>query len=67
MNARKSLTTTAIASVALFSLFGSQAAQAAPGGNGRGNDTTIELGPAPVSLHNDRAEVNNDCPSDAAW
>ncbi len=67
MNARKSLTTTAIASVALFSLFGSQAAQAAPGGNGRGNDTTIELGPAPVSLHNDQAEVNNDCPSDAAW
>ena len=67
MHARKSLTTTAIASVALFSLFGSQAAQAAPGGNGRGNDTTIELGPAPVSLHNDQAEVNNDCPSDAAW
>ena len=67
MNARKSITTTAIASVALFSLFGAQAAQAAPGGNGRGNDTTIELGPAPVSLHNDQAEVNNDCPSDAAW
>ena len=67
MNARKSLTTTAIASVAFFSLFGAQAAQAAPGGNGRGNDTTIDLGPAPVSLHNDQAEVNNDCPSDAAW
>ncbi len=67
MNARKSLTTTAIASVAFFSLFGAQAAQAAPGGNGRGNDTTIELGPAPVSLHNDQAEANNDCPSDAAW
>jgi len=67
MNARKSLTTTAIASVAFFSLFGAQAAQAAPGGNGRGNDTTIDLGPAPVNLHNDQAEVNNDCPSDAAW
>ena len=67
MNARKSLTTTAIASVALFSFFGAQAAQAAPGGNGRGNDTTIELGPAPVSLHNDQAQVKNDCPSDAAW
>lgn len=67
MNARKSLTTTAIASVAFFSLFGAHAAQAAPGGNSRGNDTTIDLGPAPVNLHNDQAEVNNDCPSDAAW
>ncbi|MGB0822064.1 MAG: hypothetical protein ACPGR3_05830, partial [Ilumatobacteraceae bacterium] len=69
MNARKSLTTAAIASVAFFSLFGAQAAHAAPGGNGNGNGQigSIGIGPAPVDLHNDEAETKNDCPSDDAW
>ena len=69
MNARKSLTTAAIASVAFFSLFGAQAAHAAPGGNGNGNGQigSISIGPAPVDLHNDEAETKNDCPSDDAW
>ncbi len=69
MNARKSLTTAAIASVAFFSLFGAQAAHAAPGGNGNGNGQigSIGIGPAPVELHNDEAETKNDCPSDDAW
>ena len=69
MNARKSLTTAAIASVAFFSLFGAQAAHAAPGGNGNGNGqiVSIGIGPAPVDLHNDEAETKNDCPSDDAW
>ena len=69
MNARKSLTTAAIASVAFFSLFGAQAAHAAPGGNGNGNGqiVSIGIGPAPVDLHNDEAETKNDCPSDHAW
>ena len=69
MNARKSLTTAAITSVAFFSLFGAQAAHAAPGGNGNGNGqiASIDLGPAPVNLHNDEAETKNDCPSDDAW
>jgi hypothetical protein len=67
MNARKSLTTAAISTVAMFSLFGANIAQAAPGGNGNGRNESIDLGPAPVQLHNDRAEVKNDCPSDDAW
>ena len=69
MNARKSLTTAAIAWVALFSLFGAQAAHAAPGGNGNGNGQigSIGIGPAPVDLHNDEAETKNDCPSDDSW
>ena len=69
MNARKSLTTAAIASVAFFSLFGAQSAHAAPGGNGNGNGqiVSIGIGPAPVDLHNDEAETKNDCPSDDAW
>ncbi|MGA0270768.1 MAG: hypothetical protein ACO3ME_10765, partial [Ilumatobacteraceae bacterium] len=69
MNARKSLTTAAIASVAFFSLFGAQAAHAAPGGNGNGNGQigSIGIGPAPVDLHNDEAETKNDCPSDDSW
>ena len=69
MNARKSLTTAAIASVAFFLLFGAQAAHAAPGGNGNGNGqiVSIGIGPAPVDLHNDEAETKNDCPSDDAW
>ena len=69
MNARKSLTTAAIASVAFFSLFGAQSAHAAPGGNGNGNGqiVSIGIGPAPVDLHNDEAETKNDCPSDHAW
>ena len=69
MNARKSLTTAAIASAAFFSLFGAQAAHAAPGGNGNGNGQigSIGIGPAPVDLHNDEAETKNDCPSDDSW
>lgn len=67
MNARKSLTTAAISTVAMFSLFGANIAEAAPGGNGNGRNESIDLGPAPVQLHNDRAEVKNDCPSDDAW
>lgn len=69
MNAHKSLTTAAIASVAFFSLFGAQAAHAAPGGNGNGNGQigSIGIGPAPVDLHNDEAETKNDCPSDDSW
>ena len=69
MNARKSLTTAAIASVAFFSLFGAQAAHAAPGGNGNSNGqiVSISIAPAPVGLHNDEAETKNDCPSDDAW
>ena len=67
MNARKSLTTAAITSVALFSLFGAQSAHAAPEGNGNGQSESIDLGPAPVSLHNDEAEIKNDCPSGDAW
>ena len=67
MNARKSLTTAAISTVAMFSLFGANIAQAAPGGNGNGRNESIDLGPAPVQLHNDRAEVKDDCPSDDAW
>jgi LPXTG-motif cell wall-anchored protein len=69
MSARKSLTTAALASVAFFSLFGAQAAHAAPGGNGNGNGQigSIGIGPAPVDLHNDEAETKNDCPSDDAW
>jgi len=69
MNAHKSLTTAAIASVAFFSLFGAQAAHAAPGGNGNGNGQigSIGIGPAPVDLHNDEAETKNDCPNDDSW
>ena len=69
MSARKSLTTAALASVAFFSLFGAQAAHAAPGGNGNGNGQigSIGIGPAPVDLHNDEAETKNDCPSDDSW
>ena len=67
MNARKSLTAATISTVAMFSLFGANIAQAAPGGNGNGRNESIDLGPAPVQLHNDRAEVKNDCPSDDAW
>jgi len=67
MNARKSLTAATISTVAMFSLFGANIAQAAPGGNGNGRNESIDLGPAPVQLHNDRAEVQNDCPSDDAW
>ena len=67
MNARKSLTAATISTVAMFSLFGANIAQAAPGGNGNGRNESIDLGPAPVQLHNDRAEVKNDCPTDDAW
>ena len=69
MNTHKSLITTAIASVAFFSLFGAQAAHAAQDGNGNGNGqiVSIGIGPAPVGLHNDEAETKNDCPSDDAW
>lgn len=67
MNAHKSLTAATISTIAMFSLFGANIAQAAPGGNGNGRNESIDLGPAPVQLHNDRAEVKNDCPSDEAW
>jgi len=64
MNARKSLTTAVIASVAFFSLFGAQAAHAAQDGNSNQQSESIEVALVAIGFYNAQEEVQDEAPGD---
>jgi len=64
MNARKSLTTAVIASVAFFSLFGAQAAHAAQDGNSNQQSESIEVALVAIGFYDAQEEVQDEAPGD---
>ena len=67
MNATKILTSSAFATIALFSLHAGNIAAAAPN-DGRGPRVEVDGAVSgPIGLHNDSAKVGQDCPADGNW
>jgi LPXTG-motif cell wall-anchored protein len=67
MNPTKILTSSAFATIALFSLHAGNIAAAAPN-DGRGPRVEVDGAVSgPIGLHNDSAKVGQDCPADGNW